>query len=101
MPAIIALVVQFGVVSIKKEKAVAFLNISGLSKHLDGIKLLLNDLRIQILALSETKLNGLMLKDVTEMWGCLQNDFIGPLMGSYLLYIRYTVKMSLRDDVLK
>ena len=52
--------------------AIASLNINGLRYHHDEIKFLLNDKRIHILALNETKLDGSIPKELTEISGYQQ-----------------------------
>ena len=45
----------------------ASLNIDGLRTHQDELKLLMNDLDIDILALNETKLDSSMHQQITEI----------------------------------
>ena len=47
----------------------ASLNGNGLRSHIDEIKLLLNDLEINILALNETKLDESINRQITEIAG--------------------------------
>ena len=45
----------------------AFFNINGLRSHIDEIKLLLNELEINILALNETKLDDSINRQITDI----------------------------------
>ena len=54
--------------------AIASLNINGLRSRHDEIKLLLNDKGIHILVLNETKLDGSVPKELTEISGYRQQS---------------------------
>ena len=53
----------------KKGMLTPSLNVNGLRSHLDEVRLVLNNLGIQILALNETKLDSSIAKELTDISG--------------------------------
>lgn len=47
----------------------ASLNINGLRSHLDDLKVVMNDLEVDILALNETKLDSSIGQQITDIAG--------------------------------
>ena len=72
----------------------------GLCNHLDEIELLLNGKGIHILALNETKLDGSIPKQLTEISGyqqqCIDRTCNG---GGVSLYVKDSIKMTPRVDL--
>ena len=80
--------------------AIASLNINGLRSHHDEIKLLLNDKGIHILVLNETKLDGSVPKELTEISGYQQQRLDRTCNGGGVsLYVRDSIKMTPMLDV--
>ena len=80
--------------------AIASLNFNGLRSHHDEIKLLLNDKGIQILVLNETKLDGSLPIDLTEISGYQQQRLDRTCNGGGVsLYVREPIKMTPRLEV--
>ena len=80
--------------------AIAALNINGLRYHHDEIKFLLNDKRIHILALNETKLDGSIPKELKEISGYQQLRLDRTCNGGGVsIYVRDSIKMRPRVDV--
>ena len=80
--------------------SIASLNINGLRYHHDEIKFLLNDKRIHFLALNETKLDGSIPKELTEISGYQQLRLDRTCNGGGVsLYVRDSIKMTPRVDV--
>ena len=81
--------------------SIASRNINGLCNHLDEIKFLLHGKGIHILALNETKLDGSIPKELTEIPGyqqlCIDRTCNG---GGVSLYVKDSIKMTPRVDVL-
>ena len=80
--------------------AIASLNINGLRSHHDEIKLLLKDKGILILVLNETKLDGSVPKELTEISGYqLQRLDRTCNGGDVSLFVRYSMKIKPRLDL--
>lgn len=83
----------------KMGMAIASLNINGLRRHHDEIKVLLND-QGHIFALNETKLDVSIPKELTEISGYQQKRLDRACNGDGVsLYVRDTIKMTPRDNV--
>ena len=81
--------------------AIASLNINGLCNHHDEIKFLLNDKGIHILALNETKLDGPIPRELTDISGYQQLRFDRTCNGGGVsFYVRDSINMTPRVDVL-
>ena len=78
----------------------ASLNINGLHNHLDEIEFLLNGKGIHILAINESKLDGSIPKELTEILG-YQPQYIYRTCngGGFSLYVKDPIKMTPRVDV--
>ena len=84
----------------KRGLVIASLNVYGLRGHLDEIQLLLNSLGIHILALNETKLDGSVAKELTDMTGYQQKRLDRNCNGGGLsINIRDSIRFKPRDDV--
>ena len=84
----------------RKGMAIISLNINGLRSHHDEIDLLLNDPRIHILALKETKLDASVRNEFTESSVYQQKRLDRTCDGGGVtLYVRASIKMKPRDDV--
>ena len=69
--------------------AIASLNITGLCNHLDEIEFLLDGKGIHILALNETKLDGSIPKELTEISGYQQQRIDRTYNGGWVsLYVK-------------
>ena len=84
----------------KKGLVIASLNVNGLRSHLDEVQLLLNNLGIHILSLNETKLDGSVAKELTDMVGYQQKRLDRNCNGGGIsIYIRDSIRYKPRDDV--
>ena len=84
----------------KKGMAIVSLNIKGLCSHLDEVLLLIRDLRIQILALNETKLDPEYPKELTTVAGYQQERLDRTCNGGGVsIYIRDSIKYKRRLDI--
>ena len=78
----------------------ASLNINGLRSHIDEIKLLLNELEIDILALNETKLGDSINRQKTEIAGFKEVRLDRSRQGGGVsLYLRDSIQYILRNDI--
>ena len=78
----------------------ASLNINGLRNHIDEIELLLNELKIDILALNETKLNESINCQITDIAGFKQIRLDWSRQGGGIsLYVRDSIQYILRNDI--
>ena len=81
--------------------AIESLNTNGLRNHLDEIEFLLNGKGIHILALNETKLDGSIPKELTEISGYQQQRIERTCNGGGVsLYVKDSIKMTPRVYVL-
>ena len=84
----------------QRSTAIASLNINGLHSHHDEIKFLLNDKGIHILVLNETKFDGSVPKELTEISGYQQQRLDRTCnRGGVSLYVRDSIKMTPRLDL--
>ena len=78
----------------------ASLNINGLRSHIDEIKLLLNDLKIDVLALNETKLDDSINRQITKIAGFKQVRLDRSRQGGGVsLYVRDSIQYILRNNI--
>ena len=84
----------------KKGLVMASLNINGLRSHIDEIKLLLDQLEIDILALNETKLDNSIDCQITDIAGFKQvrRDRSRHSEG-VIFYVRDSMRFILRNDI--
>ena len=81
----------------RRGMAIASLNINGLRNHLDEIEFLLNGKGIHILALNETKLDGSIPKELTEISGYQQQRIDRTCNGGGVsLCVKDSFKMTPR-----
>ena len=78
----------------------ASLNVNGLRTRLDELKLLINDLNIDILALNETKLDSSLHQQTTEISGYSQQHLGRSRFGVCVsIYVRNSIKCTARCDI--
>ena len=84
----------------RRDLAMASLNITGLRSHIDEIKLLLNELEIDILVLNETKLYDYINRQITEIAGFKQVRLDRSRQGGGVsLYVRDSIQYILRNNI--
>ena len=86
--------------SSNKGIAFASLNVNGLRRHFDEVQSLLVDMGLHILALNETKLDGLYPKELTHIPGYQQVRHDRSCNGGGVsIYIRDSIKFRHRSDI--
>ena len=84
----------------RKGLNMASLKINGLRTHLDELKLLMNDLDIDILALNETKVDSSMHQQITEISDYSQLSLDRSRFGGGVsIYVRNSIKYTSRYDI--
>ena len=84
----------------RKGLKMASLNINGLRSHLDEIKVLMHDMKIDILALNETKLDSSIDQQITHISGYSQQRLDRSRFGGGIsIYVRNTITFIHRKDV--
>ena len=78
----------------------ASLNVTGLRGHLDQVKILMNDMGIDILVLNETKLDSSIDQNITEIAGYNQQRLDRSRFGGGVSkYVRDNIKFHARNDI--
>ena len=84
----------------KKGFTMASLNVKVLRGYLDQLKILMNDMGIDKLALNETKLDCSIDQNITEIAGYGQQRLDrSSFGGSVSIYVRDTIKFHARKDI--
>ena len=80
--------------------AIASLNVNGLRRHFDEVQCMLVDLDINILALNETKLDGMYPNELTNIPGYQHVRHDRSCRGGGIsIYIRDSINFKLRSDI--
>ena len=88
--------------SLNKSKSLSFfhLNIGSLSKHLDQLQTLINDLKFDILAITETRITD---KSIPHNYEIKDYNFIytktEAAAGGRGIFIKNTISFKVRDDI--
>ena len=74
--------------------------VNGLRSHLDEVKVLVNNMGIDVLALNETKLDHSITQQITEITGYKQLRLDRSRSGGGIsIYVRDTLKFLIRNDI--
>ena len=83
----------------RKSLTLASLNVDGPRGYLDEIKVLMNDMKIDILALNETKLDSSINQQITDISGYSQQRLDRSRFGGGIsIYVRNTIISIHRTD---
>ena len=76
------------------------LNVNGLRSHFDEVKILINNMGMDILELTETKLDDSIEQQITQISGYKQLHLDRSRFGGVIsLYVRNTLKFIARNKI--